>query len=298
MAAVAPPLKVVRGQIERGKTIASVLSKLVRDREIHTLVEAARPNYDLKDVRPGQPFRVSLNADGKLSAFVYAIDELRTLRVSKRGDKLHADVASRQYDLQVGTAAGVIESSLFETIEAIGERDELALQLSEIFAWDIDFNTAIQRGDTFKVVLEKLYLDGELKRYGKILAAEFVNSRRTLRAVRFEGQDGTAAFYEPSGEPLKKAFLKSPLRFTRVSSSFSRSRLHPVLHTTRAHNGTDLAGTYGTQVRAIGHGTVVTAGFQGGYGIRPPPKCPPPWVSTGRGRSPTGRGRGRRSLRA
>ena len=90
--------------------------------------------------------------------------------------------------MRVGTAAGAIESSLFETIDAIGEKDELAMGLSEIFAWDIDFNTAIQRGDTFRVTVEKFYLDGELRRYGRILAAEFVNSGRTLRAVRFEGE--------------------------------------------------------------------------------------------------------------
>lgn len=266
MAAVTPKFSVVRGRIERGRTLAAALSRVVTDREIHDLVETARPQYDLKDVRPGQPFRVSLNEDGKLRTFAYAIDELRTLRVSRRADGLHSDIASRQYEVRVGAAAGVIESSLFETIDAIGEKDELAMQLSEIFAWDIDFNTAIQRGDTFRVAVEKLYLDGELRRYGRILSAEFVNSGRTLKAVRFEGADGTAAYYEPSGEPLKKAFLKSPLRFTRVSSSFSSGRFHPVLHMTRAHNGTDLAATYGTPVRAIGHGTVVAASYQSGYG--------------------------------
>jgi len=266
LAAVTPKFSVVRGRIERGRTLAAALSRVVTDREIHDLVETARPQYDLKDVRPGQPFRISLNEDGKLRTFAYAIDELRTLRVSRRVDGLHSDIASRQYEVRVGAAAGVIESSLFETIDAIGEKDELAMQLSEIFAWDIDFNTAIQRGDTFRVAVEKLYLDGELRRYGRILSAEFVNSGRTLRAVRFEGADGTAAYYEPSGEPLKKAFLKSPLRFTRVSSSFSSGRFHPVLHMTRAHNGTDLAATYGTPVRAIGHGTVVAASYQSGYG--------------------------------
>ena len=266
LAAITPKFSVVRGQIERGKTLAAALSRVISDREIHDLVQTARPSYDLKDVRPGQAFRVSLSEDGKLHTFAYAIDELRTLRVSKRVDGLHSDIASRQYEVRVGTAAGVIESSLFETIDSIGEKDELAMELSEIFAWDIDFNTAIQRGDTFRVAVEKLYLDGELRRYGKVLAAEFVNSGRTLRAVRFEGQDQTTAYYEPSGEPLKKAFLKSPLRFTRVSSSFSGGRFHPVLHVTRAHNGTDLAATYGTPVRAIGHGTVTTAGFESGYG--------------------------------
>lgn len=266
MAAMEPGFKVVRGQIERGKTLAAALSSVISPREIHDLVTSARGNYDLKDVRPGQPFRVSVTPEGKLRSFSYAIDELRTLRVSRRENSLHSDVSSRRYEVRVGSAAGVINSSLFETIDEIGERDELAMELSEIFAWDIDFNTAIQRGDTFRVAVEKLYLDGELRRYGKVLAAEFVNSGRTLRAVRFEGADGNSAYYEPSGEPLKKAFLKSPLRFTRVSSSFSRGRFHPVLHRTRAHNGTDLAAPHGAPVRAIGHGMVLTAGVQGGYG--------------------------------
>ena len=181
-------------------------------------------------------------------------------------DGLHSDIASRQYEVRVGTAAGVIRSSLFETIDSIGEKDELAVELSEIFAWDVDFNTALRQGDTFRVAVEKLYLDGELRRYGKVLAAEFVNSGRTLKAVRFEGRDGRSAYYEPSGEPLKKAFLKSPLRFTRVSSRFSGGRFHPVLRVTRAHNGTDLAAGFGTPVRSISHGTVTAAGYQGGYG--------------------------------
>ncbi|MBK5255507.1 MAG: M23 family metallopeptidase [Vicinamibacteria bacterium] len=266
MAAITPQISIVRGEIERGKTLAAALSNVISGREIFDLVERARASYDLKNVMPGQPFRVSLGGDGKLRTFAYAIDELRTLRVSKREDGLHPAIVSRQYEVRVGTAAGVIESSLFETIDAIGEKEDLALQLSEIFAWDIDFNTAIQRGDTFRVAVEKLYLDGELRRYGRVLSAEFVNSGRTLRAIRFEGADGTGAYYEPSGQPLKKAFLKSPLRFTRVSSSFSRGRFHPVLHVTRAHNGTDLSAGYGTPVRAIGFGTVVNAGVQGGYG--------------------------------
>jgi murein DD-endopeptidase MepM/ murein hydrolase activator NlpD len=266
LAAVTPKYSVVRGRIERGKTLAAALSPVLTDREIHDLVESARGEYNLKDVRPGQPFRVSLGEDGRLRTFAYAIDELRTLRVSKGVDGLRSDIATRQYEVRVGSAAGVIESSLFETIDTIGEKDELAMELSEIFAWDIDFNTSIHRGDTFRVAVEKLYLDGELRRYGRVLSAEFTNSGRTLRAVRFEGAEGNAAYYEPTGEPLKKAFLKSPLRFTRVSSRFSSGRLHPVLHVTRAHNGTDLAASYGTPVRAIGHGVVVTAGYQGGYG--------------------------------
>ena len=140
------------------------------------------------------------------------------------------------------------------------------MELSEIFGWDIDFNTSIRRGDSFRVAVEKLYLGGELRRYGRVLAAEFVNAGRTLVAVRFEGSDGKAAYYTPAGEPLRKAFLRSPLKFTRVSSRFSGGRFHPILRTTRAHNGTDLAAGYGTPVRAIGQGVVTSAGYQGGYG--------------------------------
>ena len=131
------------------------------------------------------------------------------------------------------TAHGVIDSSLFETIDGIGERDELAMELSEIFAWDIDFNTAIKRGDTFRVAVEKLYLDGELKRYGKVLAAEFVNAGRTLKAVRFEGRDGNAAYFEPSGKSAQEGFPEiAPAvhedQFTFLPGSLpSRAAHHP-----------------------------------------------------------------------
>lgn len=266
LAAAGPKVAIMRGQIRAGENLAAALSQVISNREVHDLVEAARANYDLKDVRPGRPFRLSMDPNRRVRTFVYGIDELRTLRVGRREDGLHSEIASRQYETKTGIAGGVIESSLFETIDAIGEKDELAVELSAIFAWDIDFNTAIKRGDTFKVAVEKLYLDGELRGYGKILAAEFVNASCRLRAVRFEGRDGAAAYYGPSGEPLKKAFLKSPLPFTRVSSRFSLARFHPVLQITRAHNGTDLAAGYGTPVRAIGHGSVTSAGFDSGYG--------------------------------
>lgn len=266
IAAVTPTFKVTRGVIEDGQTLGSALSGVLSDRDLYALVESARPTYDLKAVRPGQPFRVSVDEKGRLRTFAYGIDELRTLRVANREGALNTEISARAYEVKVETAAGVIDSSLFESMDEIGERGELAMELSEIFGWDIDFNTSIQRGDSFRVVVEKCYLDGDLRRYGKILAAEFSNAGRTLRAVRYESADGKAAFYTPTGEPLKKAFLKSPLRFTRVTSRFTSARLHPVLQYKRAHNGTDLGAPYGTPVRAIGQGTVVSAGWQGGYG--------------------------------
>jgi murein DD-endopeptidase MepM/ murein hydrolase activator NlpD len=141
----------------------------------------------------------------------------------------------------------------------------LALNLSDIFAWDIDFTTALRKGDTFRILVEGLYRDGEFKKYGNIVAAEFVNYGVLSRAYRFE-VDGRADYYDAEGRSLRKAFLKAPLSFRRISSGFSKSRLHPVLKIRRAHNGTDYVAPKGTPVSAIGNGQVQAAGPQGGYG--------------------------------
>jgi murein DD-endopeptidase MepM/ murein hydrolase activator NlpD len=153
-------------------------------------------------------------------------------------------------------------------ITSIGEgRDNLmlALQMSDIFAWDIDFTSDLRNGDTFKVLVEGLYLDGQFKKYGNILSAEFVNNGTRFMAYRFE-VDGREDYYDDNGNALKKAFLKAPLNFRRISSTFSRGRFHPVLKIYRPHKGIDYAAPAGTPVSAIGDGTVEFAGYRGQYG--------------------------------
>jgi len=258
------PMRVIRGTIARNSNLGVALSSVLSPTAVHQLVESARPVYNLKYLSVGHPFDVTLGPNGLMSNFSYSIDALKTLRVTRGKEGLTAELLTRQYDIRVETAAGGIESSLFAAVADSGESDQLALDLADIFAWDVDFNTELQLGDSFRVAVEKLYLDGEFVRYGRILSAEFVRGSRTLQAVRFEGEQ--TGYYTPEGKPMRKAFLRSPLKFTRISSVFTSHRFHPILKSVRPHYGVDYAAPIGTPVMASGNGVVRLAGRWGGYG--------------------------------
>lgn len=259
------PLTILRGTVERNATLGGLLSRVVSPSRVHDLVEAARPVYNLARISSGRPFGLAVGPDGLVSFFSYGIDELRTLRVRRIGDELRADILTRQYAVHVAGASGIVRSSLFGAIMDAGEEDQLALDIADIFAWDVDFNTEVQKGDSFRVSVEKLSLDGRFVKYGRILAAEFVRGERRLQAVRFEGARGLG-YYAPDGTPLRKAFLRSPLRFTRISSGYSLARLHPILQRRTAHLGIDYAAPYGTPVNASSDGVVSQAGVYSGFG--------------------------------
>jgi len=262
---VSSPSRVLRGTIGSRSTLGGTLQAWLPLSAIKGLVDASRPLYDLKSVGIGHPWALVLTPDGLLRAFTYGIDELRTLRIVRRNEALEAEVVERSSRLEMALVSGLIRSSLLAAVSEEGEKDELGLALAEIFAWDIDFHKEIQRGDSFRVAVEKLTVDGHFARYGRIVAAEFTRGSRILQAVRFEGSDG-AGYYAPDGTPLRKQFLRSPLKFTRITSRFSHARFHPILQAFTPHLGVDYAAPVGTPVLASADGIVAQAGWAGGFG--------------------------------
>jgi len=176
-----------------------------------------------------------------------------------------------KYDVELDIITSTISYSLFEAVKKAGEKNELALKLSDIFAWDIDFIRDIQSGDQFKVLVEKRYKDGKLAGYGKILAAFFTNKGTLFKAFlhqpeSYQDAPGTSGYYDENGKSLQKAFLKAPLTFSRISSKFTKKRFHPIFKENRPHHGIDYAAPRGTPIKTVGDGTILQAGYNKGRG--------------------------------
>jgi murein DD-endopeptidase MepM/ murein hydrolase activator NlpD len=219
----------------------------------------------LDSLRPGELLHFT-HREGELFGLERRLSDTQTLKVSRDGEALKADVLQNPIELRTRTIRGVIDSSLFEAVEAAGAHDQTAVSLADIFGWDIDFVLDVQPGDTFVVSYQEIWRDGAYLKDGPIVAAEFVNQGREFRAVRFTDAEGHSNYYTPEGRSLHKAFLRTPVEFTRVSSRFNSARRHPILNLIRAHKGVDYAAPIGTPVHAAGDGRVRFAGNRGGYG--------------------------------
>jgi murein DD-endopeptidase MepM/ murein hydrolase activator NlpD len=269
-------LRLISARVFPGATMASLLrGNQIAESEVAALVARAASVFDLRRVRVDQPYRLARALDGALRWFEYEIDANRLLKIARTTDRplpeFVAEIVPIEKESRPVTVRGAIGAdadSLVAAMDQAGETIDLSLALAGIFASDVDFNTDLQRGDTFELVVEKLYREGnQFAGYGPILAAELHNDRRRLRAVRFQPEGASADYFDEQGRSLRKFFLRSPLKFEPViTSGFSGRRFHPVLHTYRAHQGVDYRAPTGAPVVAVASGTVVFAGVNGGSG--------------------------------
>jgi murein DD-endopeptidase MepM/ murein hydrolase activator NlpD len=219
----------------------------------------------LKLLKPGDRLEIA-HRDGDVVSLRREIDEIKILAIARADAGFAVSTIERAVDFRTTGAHGTIRSSLFEAGTAAGIADRITMDLAGIFEWDVDFIQDVRQGDRFTVIYEELWRDGIKLRDGQIVAAEFVNQGKQFRAARFRDPSGRADYYTPDGRSVRRAFIRAPLNFTRISSNFNPNRRHPVLNTIRAHRGVDYAAPTGTPIRAAGEGKVLFRGVQGGYG--------------------------------
>ncbi len=253
----APQSYIREERFQRGDTIPAFLSRLgIGEAQVKLLARMRA----LQALRPGYHVAADVTAEGQplLISFLTGRDTL--VQITPQGDSFSVSEERAALYTQVAMRSGVIASSLFAATDAAGIPDSVAMQLADVFGGDVDFHRDLRKGDQFKVIYELHHLAGRPVRAGRVLAAEFVTQDKTLRAVHYGN-----SYYAPNGMNLRKAFLRSPLEFSRVSSGFGLRR-HPIARVWRAHEGIDYAAPMGTRVRAVGDAVVDYAGPKGGYG--------------------------------
>lgn len=256
-------------QTRRGDTFDAILDRLnIRDPQaIAYLTHAPEARAFSTQLGPGRSLLSKTSPSGELAELQFQLGNAETLIIKRAENEsvFTAEQSSAPVNYRVEMKSAVIESSLFGATDDASIPEAVAIKLSEIFGSEIDFNLDLRKGDRFSVVYEAAYLNGEPSRMGRILAAEFVNQGRVFQAIAF-GEHGRESYYTPDGKNLQKAFLRSPLEFSRISSGFSLARFHPVLQKWRAHKGVDYAAPTGTRVKAVAEAKVAFIGRQGGYG--------------------------------
>lgn len=253
--------------VARGDSLSQIFERFELPRQdLQAITEIATYKRYLRNLQPGDEFRIKVGDGGRIAELVHDVDPLNTLHLVREGEQFQSELITHPVERRQVATQGVIQSSLFQAGKDAGLSQQAILQLADIFAYEIDFALDLREGDELRVIYEGSFRDGEQVLSGPILAAEFRNQGKTYQAIRYAGKDGKSRYYSPDGKSLRKAFLRTPVDFSRISSGFSLGRRHPILNTIRAHKGVDYAAPRGTAIKAAGDGKIVFKGTKSGYG--------------------------------
>ncbi len=263
----------VEDAIQPGDTLLAALARHgVAASTAFAIARELEPHFDLRRSRPGHRYRIERDEHGALVGFRYAVSDLEHYEVTQQAEGWETRAAKRGVIRQQARLAGVVATTLYDAIGDLGERPDLAADFANIFAWDVDFAKGVRSGDEFHLLYERNYVareSGGGLRYvgpGRILAARYQSGGRAHEAIYYETEPGVGNYYRQDGTPVQQGFLAAPVKYTRISSSFTHARFHPILRKTRPHPGIDYAAPVGTPVWAVAEGRVIHAGWQGGYG--------------------------------
>lgn len=261
--------ELISSKVEKNQTFSDILSQSnISQGVINQLVDSAQAVFNLRAIREGQPYHLFFKTDSirKLHYFVYQMDKINYVRFSLQ-PIIKVEKGRRKVKTDTVSAEGVITSSLWNTMKNSGINPMVALQMSDIYAWTIDFY-GLQKNDRFKVIFTTQSIDSVVVGIERILSCQFNHSGKDFYAFYFVQDSLKGDYFDEKGESLRRAYLKAPLKFSRISSGFSNARLHPVLKIRRPHHGVDYAAPKGTPVMTIGDGKVVSMSWDGGYGRR------------------------------
>lgn len=258
-------LDIKYGKVGNSQSLSDILSPYINAELIDRIARKTSDVFDVRKMHSGNTIARIISKDSlhRTLFFIYEINSIEFVVYDFR-DSLRVYRDKKKVNVVIKTASGSISSSLWNTFEKLDLDINIALDLSEVFAWTVDFY-GLQKGDHFKVIYEEMYVDGRMIGIDKILSAYFNASGKEYYAFLWEDK-GKRSYFDENGQSLQRSFLKAPLRFSRISSRFSKARMHPILRIARPHFGVDYAAPHGTPVEALGEGKVTEAGWKGGYG--------------------------------
>ncbi len=264
--ALEPEYETLTLTIRSGDTLDQLFRK--HDLNLGHLAVIARLDVakaQFRRIKPGDVFEIT-HDEGQLISMYSELSLTSALKIDKLESGFAAEIVERPIQIRRRLAYGIIQNSLFESAVDAGLSDKLIMNIAGIFAWDVDFVLDIRSGDNYYVLWEEIWQEGEFVTDSEIIAAEFNNNGRTHQAIRFTDDTGHTDYFTPDGHSVRKAFIRAPVDFTRISSNFNPNRRHPILNRIRAHRGVDYAAPRGTPIRASGDGKVIHRGVKNGYG--------------------------------